>query len=386
MRVAIISLTLLFPCLAGCNFIQREAAPQRMPTWVQGQASEQTRALYLTAVGYGGSRQTAQAEARAELARVLRSNVSSQVTNLESYLGVRSASRPEEVEERSSVSSVTEISSQMVIEGSEVLDVFRQRRPRRYFTLIGLNRLRTGQLIRAKIRDLDAEAALLSRSAQKATGKLSKARLFAECMTTLIQRGDWGSQLRIVNPRAEVPSPPIKREKTVLALEQVLRSFLIGVAVQGDRASEVRGEVINGLGAIQLSAVPVKPQLGLKFKIKEIDVSLRGDVLEKLRSKASSKLRKAGIPLEVGGPSVDLRLVIQSRYTVKSRAAAQGRARWDVQSRLEDRTGRGLRWETLTVRTNPGKPGEVARTPIEAFRERIAPAIGAQVMRYILGQ
>lgn len=315
------------------------------PDWVHGPSSRYPREQYLTAVGSGESRGSAEEDARGELARIFRADIDSRVSAYEKYFQVRGGGKAE-VTDEVSLANLTTVSAKMVIEGSEIAEVFRQKKTGQYFTLAILDRAKAARILRDRILRLDDEIAALRHRADGAEDKLAKLRYLKRTIPKFVFRDASDSELRIVDLRGG------------------------GVPGQGC-ADEVKSQID------QLLAKDVA-----------IGVSVDGAGADELRTSVLKELSRLGLPVAPGTPdgTFDLRLDIHSTFEVTKRTQDFFDTRWAIRSRLLDRSGKELKTVQREIKGGYVDLAQAERLVLAEVKEKIPVALAQQVDDYLLGR
>ncbi|MBU4258078.1 MAG: LPP20 family lipoprotein [Proteobacteria bacterium] len=220
----------------------------KRPDWIDKESEFYPSSMYLTGVGYGSNRQSAEDKARSEIAKIFYSNIHSRTSTFQEYLQTTSESK-EKVTERFDIEEITKVSTQKLLSGVRIAQVFQQTKPDNvFYALAVLDRNKSAMILKYKIQELDTEIRRLINNAEKEEDKLSKIKILKEAIRQYILREAYDAELRIVNKSGKgVPSnssfAEIKNRLTAI----LLRDFLIFLSVKGDRAAEIHDALIEGL-------------------------------------------------------------------------------------------------------------------------------------------
>jgi hypothetical protein len=345
-------LLVLVTCPAGCSLTgaKRGSGPEVIrkgpaPDWVSGPSARYPKAKYLTGVGTAGSREAAEEDARAELARIFQADVDSRVSAYEKYFQVRGGGKPQTTDEVS-LANLTTVSTRMVLEGSEVVEVFKQKGTGQYFALAVLDRPKTAQILRDRILRLDEEAALLLQSADAASDKLAQLKDLRRSVPKLVLRDATDAQLRIVGLAGSGVPGQANVESIKTRIEHLLaKEVRIGVAVTGSGADELRAGILTELTALGLPVVPDRPDA-----------------------------------------QFDLRLDVRSTFKVTRRSQGFVDGHCEVRSRLLDRTGKELKTTVLEASGGYVDQAQAEGMTLAEVRGKAPAALARQVDDYLLGR
>jgi hypothetical protein len=230
---------------------QRETVPVtkgKRPDWVNGDSIQYPSSKYLTGVGYGPERASAEDKARAEIAKIFFSKIDSRTKSYQDYLQTTSKGKSK-IEETLSIEEVTKVSSQKVLSGVRIAHVYHETGSESlFYALAVLNREQSAKILRDKIEELDQGIRETLANANRAEDMLTKVKYLKQSIQEHILREAYDAELRIVSRSGGGVSPPVSFTELKNQLESVLlRDFLIGVSVSGSRASEIQEALVQGL-------------------------------------------------------------------------------------------------------------------------------------------
>ena len=218
------------------------------PDWINKESEIYPYSMYLTGVGYGSDRQSAEDNARSEIAKIFFSDIHSRTSTFQEYLKTTSESK-EKVIERFDIEEITKVSTQKVISGVRIAQVFQQIKPDNgFYALAVLDRNQSAIILKYKIQELDTEIRRLINNTEKEENKLSKIKKLREAIKQYILRGAYDAEFRIVNKSGKgIPSNTSFNEIKNRLTSILLRDFLIFLSVKGDRAAEIHEALTEGL-------------------------------------------------------------------------------------------------------------------------------------------
>jgi hypothetical protein len=220
----------------------------KRPVWVNGDSIQYPSSKYLTGVGYGPDRKSAEDKARAEIAKIFFSKIDSRTRSYQDYLQTTSQGKSK-IEETFSIEEITKVSSQKVLSGVRISHVYHETGTESmFYALAVLNREQSAKILRDKIGELDRDIKGILANANRAEDMLTKVKYLKRSIQEHILREAYDAELRIVSRSGGGVSPPVSFTELKSKLESVLlRDFLIGVAVSGSRANEIQDALVQGL-------------------------------------------------------------------------------------------------------------------------------------------
>lgn len=323
-----------------------DARPARgePPDWLSGPSARYPATTHLSAVGSGSNRSLAEENARAELARIFRSEIVSRTRTYEKYLQTSSGKKTQ-VQEEINQENLTTISTRKVIEGSEIAEVFRQKQPEMYYALAILHRAKTSRILEDRLEKLNAEIGSLLQEADTAGNKLDRLRNLHRSVPKFALRDAYDTELRIVSGTGQGHTSPFHFEEVQAKLDQILAAELsIAVRVTGHAADELRSGILQQLGNKNLRVQP-----------------------------------------DAAGQAYDLLLEVTSAFKSVPRNGEFIDSRWEVHGRLLNREQKEL--NTL-VREGGG--GYLNRSlaeemALKEIRDQVPEALGNLVGDYLFG-
>ena len=220
----------------------------KRPDWIDKESELYPSSRYLTGVGYSSDRQSAEDNARSEIAKIFYSDIHSRTSTFQEYLKTTSKSK-EKVTERFDIEEITRVSTQKVLSGVRIAQVFQQTKPdNAFYALAVLDRNQSAMILKHKIDELDIEIRRLINNAEKEVDRLSKIKILKQAIQQYILREAYDAEFRIVNKAGKgVPVNTSFNEIKNRFTTILLRDFLIFLSVKGDRAAEIHEALIEGL-------------------------------------------------------------------------------------------------------------------------------------------
>lgn len=220
----------------------------KRPDWVNGESARYPSSEYLTGIGYGSDRRSAEDNARSEIAKIFYSKIDSQTRIYQEYLQTTSKGRSVQTESLD-IEQITEVSTQKVLSGVRISQVYQETKPEpMFYALAVLDRDQSAAILQHKIHELDQGTQRLLTNAAVEEDVLIKIKYFKESVHKHILREAYNAELCIVSQSGRgIPSPihftQIKSQLNAL----LLKDFLVGLSIKGSRADEIREALVQGL-------------------------------------------------------------------------------------------------------------------------------------------
>lgn len=229
--------------VCGCAWLGGKAKPE----WVDGRASGYSPSQYLTGVGQGDNRSTAENQAYAAVARIFKVEVAAQAKDWEAYFVVEHQEGAS-AERRLTIDHVTKVSTDKVLENVSIGDAWYDDRTGVHYALAVMNRVQAEASVTDKVVRLDREVEADVVEARRTTDKLAKVRALRRAGRNLVLREVYNTDLRVIRSSGQ-GMPSIYR---VGELSGELAQFLssnLGVALQisGDQVEPVQRALAQGL-------------------------------------------------------------------------------------------------------------------------------------------
>ena len=318
----------------------------RRPPWIDGESSRFPSASYLTGVGYGNDRPTAEDKARAEIAKIFTSHIDSSNRTYQEIFESRSGGKTRSAE-NINFEEIIRVSTQKVLSGVRIGRVYRDpSADPAYYALAVLDRHQAAEILRGRIVELDRQIDQQLNESRYGTDKLTRIKLLHTCIEHHALRQAYNAELRIVDRNGQGIPPAVNIAEIKNQLTGVLlKDFLIALSVQGSRADEVRRSLVEALNS---KGFAVAEQIG-----------------------AASVLARG---------RVEIKPIPQSHAEWKF-------VRWNAYFDLVDQNG-GAVFGSVQ---QSGKSGHLTTAQAEdravrSIRQRLAAEISEDLSNYILGQ
>ena len=221
------------------------------PDWVDRESVEWPREMYLLGVGSADERAVAEDRARAGVARIFTTHVSSALAASTTESSVRKE-RATAWTEQISVSEETRSTTDKVLEGVEIVQVWQDPQSHQFYALAALDRQQAAARLDARLESLETSARPLRAhldAPERVTGLAAATRL----LRLERDRRALDGELRIVAPTR--PSRAVVEET---AARELLARTSIGLTVTGDDEGvvldAVRSALVNLGFAVQAEA------------------------------------------------------------------------------------------------------------------------------------
>lgn len=220
----------------------------KKPDWIDGESIQYPSSRYLTGVGYDPDRKSSEDKARAEIAKIFFSKIDSRTRSYQDYLQITSKGKSK-TRETFSIEEITKVSTQKVLSGVRISSVYQDTGSKPiFYALAVLDRDQSAKILRDKIQQLDQDIKGLLTRAKGEGDMLAKVKYLKQSIQKHILREAYDAELRIVSPSGGGISSPIHFTEIKSRLESILlRDFLIGVSVKGNRAVEIQEALVQGL-------------------------------------------------------------------------------------------------------------------------------------------
>ncbi|HTO98288.1 MAG TPA: LPP20 family lipoprotein [Myxococcales bacterium] len=226
------------------------AAASRKPDWIDRESAQWPREMYVLGVGSADDRSAAEDRARADLARVFETRVSSTLSANESESSSTATGQADTHSEQISVSDETRSTTDKVLEGVEIVEIWQDPQSRQIYALAALDRQQAASRLDARMQALEENAkplrARLS-TQDKADGLAAALRLL---------RAERDRQAVVQDLRIVVPNRPPPSGTTETAAREFISRLSVAVAISGDQNGMVRDALVSGLTAAGFTVKP----------------------------------------------------------------------------------------------------------------------------------
>ncbi|MBN1849764.1 MAG: LPP20 family lipoprotein [Deltaproteobacteria bacterium] len=225
-----------------------EVQKGKRPAWIDQPNTQFPISQYLTGVGYGPARKSAEGNAHAEIAKIFSSTIDSRTRTYQGYIQTDVQGKSS-TEQTLSMEEITEVSTQKVLSGVRIAAVYEEEGSEPiFYALAVLEREQSAKILEDKIRELDRGIQRLIDKAEGSSDNLSKIKYLKQAIQQFVLREAHDSEFRIVNLAGQGIPSPIYFSDIKNQLESILfRGFFVGVSVSGDRSKDIRDALVEGL-------------------------------------------------------------------------------------------------------------------------------------------
>lgn len=245
--------------LAGCAGAPKRAAAgprsssSAKPDWVDGRSAEYPREMYLTGVGMGDDRATAEDRARGEISKVL-STVVTVDTNLTESESHSSGSGAAGNDFQQNISQTVQTASKNALEGVEIAQDWQDPATRQHYALAVLEREKAVSVIKDKIGELDKQAKEWNDKLAAAQEKLPRVRAALKVLAILDARAALNNQLRVIDDNGQGLDSPIDEASVRPEAAKAVASLDVAVGMTGGASKQIETGIVSGLNEFGLQA------------------------------------------------------------------------------------------------------------------------------------
>ncbi len=224
------------------------------PAWVDGQDPKYPQGKYLTGVGHGDTRDAAENNARAEIAKIFSVKIEQMTQTLSHYVGFSSSAGDDSWLTEHDISQITRSSTDQVLQGVKIVDHWTDKAGTMYALAI-IERIPARNRLEQQIADLDSAILELYKKAQSATDKITKLKFMVQTLEKVKEREVLNAQLQVVNPLGRGMEAPIDLGKFNGELSALLSSVNVYVELSGDDTGKIRQAIIESITRGRLNVV-----------------------------------------------------------------------------------------------------------------------------------
>lgn len=262
--------------LLSCS-ANRDLQTTQIPEWVESPTLKYPETLYFSAVGTGDTKQIAEQNAYANIAKIFQVDIQT-----EQRLSERYEERISEADIYSSsetqLENIYNITTNQTLKNIKVGESFFDARTGTYYVLAYLDRLDTAALYEEDIKRNNSEITEIYVLYQASDNKLEKLGYLEKAVELAEITEILNSQLRVISPFNEgikiaFTSSALKNEQ-----EQLARSVSVRLKVSEDYEEQIEGYLKETIANFGFSVIPSdsakEPDLEViaHFSVKEIDL------------------------------------------------------------------------------------------------------------------
>ena len=244
-----VAASLLSACGGGAA--RKSSSGGARPAWGEGESPRWTRAQHVLGVGSGDDAHSAADRARGEISRVFSSAVSVNTTVDETETTVNQGGRTNTSFSQAVAQNVRTASDKM-LEGTEVVERWKDGATGRYYALAVLNKGKALSAVAEKTGALDADALQWKTRLDAAGDKFDRAKAAAKLSAVLKGRLELENDRRVLGGGALASTVDASAAKA--AASKALAALDVVVIATGDNAEEVETGIVTGLVASGMMA------------------------------------------------------------------------------------------------------------------------------------
>lgn len=244
--VKLFFLTFILSLFVACASTSTETVPQ----WILSPSTVYSDSEYLSAVGYGSDRQSAENAAIAAITKIIKQNVQTETTSNESFSTLDGNWNIDK-----GISSTTKTYSDVEISGVYIQDVYPVKKGKtvEYYALALVNRKETGTMYKSKIQELSAVINQQITEGYKKMGTFDSYSLLKNATELAIECDYYLDILGVINPDFYKVSQPDygNAENCAELARRSLAKVVIGFDVKGDidgRVSSAFAKIFTNYG------------------------------------------------------------------------------------------------------------------------------------------
>jgi hypothetical protein len=217
----------------------------RRPEWIDQPGRRFPPSHYMTGVGYGQERPTAEDRARTEIAKIFESDITSENRTYEEYLQSTEGGRSRSAQ-NFNFEDITTVSTRKILSDIRIAAVYRDDAA--YYALAVLDRQHVTPILTDKIAILDREIDQMLNVAESQSDRLTKIRAYKTGIEKYVLRQSYNTELRIVRSDGRgIPSRYTLADIQQRFTQVLLKDFAVMVSVSGDRAADVAQALTEAL-------------------------------------------------------------------------------------------------------------------------------------------
>jgi hypothetical protein len=229
------------------------------PDWLKGKSPKYPDELYIVGVGTGKTREAAENQARAGIAKVFKVDISA-VTGTVTTESITTKDRKASSDLSEKTVAEVEVGVKKTLEGTEIAVFWEDTETGTMHALAVLDRSAAASILEGQIRQKDDEIVALSTATADASQKLEKLRLMLRMKSHMVAREELNNDHRIVDPMHRGIQAPFSMEKEETAIASFLKNeFRIGVSATGEESARLVKPALKYMSARGLTARKATP-------------------------------------------------------------------------------------------------------------------------------
>jgi hypothetical protein len=229
------------------------------PDWLTGKSAKFPNAFYLVGVGSGKTREAAENQARAGIAKIFKADISA-ATGMVTTETITTKDKKVSADLNEKTVSDVEVAVKKTLEGTEIADFWEDTETGTMHALAVLKRSAAQSILEEQIQQKDEEIAVLGKSIGESAQKLEKLRLMLRQKSLMVAREELNSDHRIVDPANQGIQAPFSIEKEKTKIASFLKNeFQVGVSATGEESARLIQPALKALSARGLTARKATP-------------------------------------------------------------------------------------------------------------------------------
>lgn len=216
-----------------------------LPAWVDGKDPRFPRDQYIVGVGKGPKRESAEIDARAEVARVFESNVAAVMKDFQAAASVVNSSGKGVSVEVQAVSSYQEVTTKKTLTAVELREHAQEGGT--YYSLALLSREQCIHSLQEQIETFDKRIASEIQKAESGD-KLAAFKGYGAALNLMDEREGLNAMLRVCDRSGQGVPSPVSIGELAGKFDEASGNFKLGVDLQGSGAARVRDCLMEALG------------------------------------------------------------------------------------------------------------------------------------------
>lgn len=236
----------------------------KQPAWVDGKSIKYPDELYLVGVGSSSNRELAENNARANVAKIFKVDLSGVTSTTKTETLVNN--RDSQLQEKTFAK--VDASLKKTIEGTVIEEVWRDPESNRYHALAVLDRDMAAAIFKERIGEIDKEFGEMKSLALSTPDKLEKIRAFVRMKSLIKTRESVNTDLRIVDDSNQGIAPPYSPGKENAEITRFLTNdVLLGLKTETGTPDRLSRSLMDDITRRGLTVKSVTPNTSDNFDI-----------------------------------------------------------------------------------------------------------------------
>lgn len=252
MTVRISILVLSTALLGACGGTPSKPADQ--PDWINGRSAHYSPELYLTGRGQSKQSDDAKDRARADLAKTFEVYIRENQKDVQAYSAVKEDDKPQKTHSQLDVTRTIITSTDQIVRGIQIGDVWRDSGSGDYHALAILSRQQAATALRQEIGRLDEATRINIDSAANSDDALVKIGKANRALNAQIERLAFQRSLSVVDRSGEGVRTTWSIASLQNDFEKLLSRTHIRPAITNDDSGQVKGIMAGAIAAAGFTA------------------------------------------------------------------------------------------------------------------------------------